>query len=278
MYLTSYFVNGYNEIGPKPQQNNYRVCSNLPRGHATIQSKVTSAKLVLSGAEHYKSGNKRFTVSPGQYLLSAPEETLDLTITAPTQGNCFYFDQHYLRRLLSQCLSKDIEGCDNAPETLDTIRLPVQNSQFGRALLAIANNKAAADIDQLTVLLAENICQLLNAQNRLNNKRRGTRQELLSRLETAKGFITETEDIHLSLSEVEKVSNLSRFHLIRLFSQVYGMPPKRFHQNLILEKACEMIKAGDAQKEVAEALGFSTVSSFSRAYRRHHKAPPSLKR
>ena len=172
-------------------------------------------------------------------------------------------------------MAQDIEGSDDEIEPLNTVKLPINSSQFGKMIFAISNRELVADIDVLTTLLAENISQLSNISRRLSTARLSTRQALLSRLEVARTFIAEAKDSHITLSNIERESCLSRFHLIRLFTQVYGTSPMRYHQNIKLGHARTLLKTGMPQKEVAEKLGFSTVSSFSRAYRRCIGKPPS---
>lgn len=270
-----YNVNSYNEIGPKPARTNYVVRSSLDRGQATIHSLSISAKLVLTGSEMYQSSDSRFSVGPDQFLLTTPDESFDLTVAASAKGCCFYFEPGYVNSLLSECLSEDLEGGDVAVPSIKTTRLPVRSCSFGLSMYSIAKSATDIDVDLLSAHLAESIVNLSHLSKSLPFKRDSTRQELLARLEIARTFIVDARNESISLADIESAACLSRFHLIRLFTRVYGVPPLRFHQNLKLDTAQEQLKAGVPQKVIAEALGFSTVSSFSRAYRRRHNRTPS---
>ena len=274
--MTPYFINSYEQVGPKNTHANYIVRSNLAQGQAQIHSPNISAKLLLAGSETYKSGGNRFAVRCGQFLLAAPGEPFELTIESFAHGCCFYFDLNYVSSLISEILSEDIEGGDGDIPSIKTIRLPTRSSRAGVLMQAVAKNALNADINLLATYLAESIVTLSNLSANLPFKRESTRQELLTRLEIARTFIADAGNNQISLSDIERASCLSRFHLIRLFTNVYGVPPLRFHQNLKLDKARERVKAGTPQKIVAEELGFSTVSSFSRAYRRRHSCSPSI--
>lgn len=273
--MTPYLINSYEGIGPKPTSSDYLVRSSLNQGRAQIHSANFSAKLLLTGSENYTSASNRFALGSGQFLLTAPSESFELTIESHAKGCCFYFDPNRVSRLMSEVLSEDIEGGSDDVPDVKTIRLPIRGSQVGLLMQAVANNRLDADANVLATYLAEHIIYLANLSANLPCKRASTRQELLVRLEVARTYIVDSGSHHLSLTDIEQASCLSRFHLIRSFTNTYGVPPLRFHQNLKLDIAKKQIKAGVPQTVVAEELGFSTVSSFSRAYRRRHGYSPS---
>lgn len=276
--MIGYTVNEYQDIGPKPCGNNYLVKSRLCRGSIRLQSANFSAKLVMFGCESYQATADRFSVNHGQFLLAVPGEDLKLNVASTAQGCCFYFDPGYIRRLISEFSSPDIEGAGGNIPYLGSIRLPYQSSSFGLAIRAVAQNKLDADIHLLSMSLAETLVNLAQLKQRLYCQRPATQRELLTRLELAKSFILDAKYQQITLGDIESAACLSRFHLTRLFAKVYGAPPLRFHQNIKLDIARTQIAAGVPLKQVAEELGFSTVSAFSRAYQRRHNSRPSMHR
>jgi AraC family transcriptional regulator len=65
------------------------------------------------------------------------------------------------------------------------------------------------------------------------------------------------------------VACLSRFHLIRMFRQVYGETPLRFLTRLRMEEACRRLALGDdAIANIAADCGYVNPTHFAAAFRR----------
>lgn len=71
----------------------------------------------------------------------------------------------------------------------------------------------------------------------------------------------------LPLDELATRSGISKFHLSRLFARSLGMPPQRFHRQLRLERAANMLRAGVSTADVAYALGFADQAHLSRCFK-----------
>lgn len=273
--MTTFHVEGYDGVSEPITAAHYVVRYRLPRGRACIYSPKVSAKLVLTGSEIYTSDDGYYVVHPGQLLITAPDEQFDFNVKSSANGCCFHFDLHHVRRLMSEMMSDDLDGAAGDAPEITTIRLPLHASQLGLSLHAVADGNCSPDFDTLSAFLAESAVYLSRLGTKLTQKRESTRRELIARLEVARAFLADAVDRSVSIQELEQVSCLSRFHLIRSFARLYGAPPLRFHQNLRLDAARVQLGAGLSQDAVAELLGFSTTSSFSRAYRRRHDRPPS---
>lgn len=272
--MKSYQISSYEEVGPSSTFNNYFVRSDLGQGEAKIHSQGISTKMLLTGSEVYESMGNRYAIRNDQFLLTAPDESFELTVKSAAVGCCFYFDLNYVERLMSELISEDLEGGDDTTPNFQTLRLPTRNSALGLNMQAVAKNLIDPNANILATLLAETIVNASYLSAKLPCKREKTRRELLSRLEAARAFILDAKNTQISLQDIERASCLSRFHLNRSFALAYGTPPLRFHQNLRLDIARGRIKAGAPLSDISEELGFSTVSSFARAYRRRHNTSP----
>lgn len=84
----------------------------------------------------------------------------------------------------------------------------------------------------------------------------------------------------LSDEEVAKAVGLSTSHFRYLFRQATGQPFNKYLVNLRLEKARAMLVAGDLPvTAVASAVGFASLSHFSRAFaQRFSVSPANLRR
>lgn len=80
----------------------------------------------------------------------------------------------------------------------------------------------------------------------------------------------------LTLEELSRVANFSRFHFHRIFGAFMGEPLSQFIWRLRLEKAATVL-VNDPQKtlsEIALDCGFANSSSFSRSFKNHFKLSP----
>lgn len=70
----------------------------------------------------------------------------------------------------------------------------------------------------------------------------------------------------------------SHSHFIRLFKQVYGVVPRVYLSDLRLERARLLLDEGLAVAEACDAVGFQSMPTFSRAFKRKLGTSPSAYR
>jgi transcriptional regulator GlxA family with amidase domain len=78
----------------------------------------------------------------------------------------------------------------------------------------------------------------------------------------------------LSLADVARAACLSRFHFHRAFVDVWKRTPHEYLTTIRLSRARELLEAGVPVEETCSAVGFESVSSFSRLFRSIHGIPP----
>jgi len=79
----------------------------------------------------------------------------------------------------------------------------------------------------------------------------------------------------VTLDELATRSGISKFHLSRLFSRSLGMPPQRFHRQLRLERAANMLRAGGSPADIAYVLGFADQSHLARCFKSRFGVTPA---
>ncbi|MEM6990984.1 MAG: AraC family transcriptional regulator [Myxococcota bacterium] len=80
----------------------------------------------------------------------------------------------------------------------------------------------------------------------------------------------------MTLDELARVAELSKFHFLRQFSSVVGITPGAYLRTLRLCQAARILRSSDRPiVDVALAVGFSDHPSFSRAFARHMGLTPS---
>jgi AraC-like DNA-binding protein len=79
----------------------------------------------------------------------------------------------------------------------------------------------------------------------------------------------------VTLLELASEVHLSPFHVHRLFRSVVGVPPHEFVTRARMRLALELLAEGCSVTEVAMAVGYSTPSGFSSAFKRRVGVSPS---
>ncbi len=77
-----------------------------------------------------------------------------------------------------------------------------------------------------------------------------------------------------ALSKLERNFNYSYGMLSREFMRAMGETLHTYFHRCRMEKASEMLKSGSSVTEVAEALGYTSIHPFSRAYKNFYGFPP----
>jgi AraC-like DNA-binding protein len=78
----------------------------------------------------------------------------------------------------------------------------------------------------------------------------------------------------VSLSALASGVGLSPFHAARLFSRSVGLPPHAWRNQLRLNRAADLLRAGRSAAEAAAATGFTDQSHLTRHFKRAFGAPP----
>lgn len=71
----------------------------------------------------------------------------------------------------------------------------------------------------------------------------------------------------ISLTDLSKLVNMSRFHLARLFQKHIGLPPHRYLENVRIRHAEQLLIQGTPIAETAFATGFSSQAHLTRTFK-----------
>ena len=83
----------------------------------------------------------------------------------------------------------------------------------------------------------------------------------------AQAYLHDRFNEAVSLGELAAEAGLSRFHLLRAFSQRFGMPPHAYQIHLRIARARALLQAGMLSSLVAGEVGFSDQSHFTRHFK-----------
>ena len=83
----------------------------------------------------------------------------------------------------------------------------------------------------------------------------------------------------ISLATLASVAQLSPYHFLRAFKELFGVPPHRYHAQQRIERAKTLLADHNLSLlQIAIELGFAEASSFSLAFRKIARLPPSAYR
>jgi AraC family transcriptional regulator len=111
---------------------------------------------------------------------------------------------------------------------------------------------------------------------RLPAAKRSTREELFRRLHVARDYIEASFLENVDLTSIANVVNLSPHHFLRLFKETFNITPYQMVIGKRLEKAKAMLLSGGSSvTDVCFDMGFESLGSFSRDFKRRFGVSPS---
>lgn len=101
----------------------------------------------------------------------------------------------------------------------------------------------------------------------------------MDELERVKEYIRNNLETQINLDDLAKQFKISKYHLLRNFSNAFGITPIHYCQMLRIEKAKEYIIYGNwTMTEISERLGFNSINAFSRTFKNIDGVSPSFYR
>lgn len=102
------------------------------------------------------------------------------------------------------------------------------------------------------------------------------RGPFLEAAERAKHWIETRVTEPVTLDEIAEHVNLSKYYLLRIFREAFGMPPLQYHRRLRLEYARRLLRLQHLSvREVAEKVGYESTTAFTRAFKREFGTTPT---
>ena len=265
----------HGEAARVPTSGGSVIFSKLGGGSSRITALAPSVKFVLQGEEIYAVGGRTHRLAAGDFMLveAGTEVTVKTGPGGETLGLCVY-----------------LPARERPLPTVDAPTNPVVRGSAVDPFAALLKRYASALVRKSapSPRLIDLLCREASAgsdaflqrfdanRNRLSHARPAARAEILQRLERARALIHANVHRPVTLEELSREAALSRFHLVRTFSEVYGRPPLSYHRRLRLEDAASLLRLGAlSPTQVAEKLGYANLSGFTRAFRSEFGVPPS---
>lgn len=98
-------------------------------------------------------------------------------------------------------------------------------------------------------------------------------------LEFVREYLSNNLDKEIVLDDLAESVSISKYHLIRLFKLFFNETPMHYQAQLRLNKAKELIQYTNLSVlEISEQLGFQSIHSFSRWFKKKDGVPPTFYR
>lgn len=217
-----------------------------------------SLAIVVKGIDTHIQGDKTYVAKPGSVVLinaGEPHSNLSKNVEYLT----IKIKPEILHNLVSDCIEDPRHPYFPTP---------------------VIKDKAIFDgLFQLGRVLRQNVSTLEKEDKFLL-----TLGFLLSRLHVVNGFssqpkekikidgvcdyITDHHTENITLSQLAKLADLSRFHLVRTFSKYVGVPPHEYQTQLRISHCRKLLREGCSITDAAIQTGFCDQSHLSRNFKR----------
>ncbi|WP_299111019.1 AraC family transcriptional regulator [uncultured Winogradskyella sp.] len=266
------------------ESGNHIVNTKCKQKQISIEKSAFSIKVPVKGMEHYKVENKNYVVKSGEFLVVNQNQSIDVSIKSNQDviGKCVYLDEKMVNEIMNDIFNRDfLSSCDTTVDfNLYNGKYNFGNDGLSRMLVNLVNCTNTNDNEEWYYSIAFEMLKhqigINKLMNQLNISKVSTKQELHSRLNKAKSFITDNYHEDLTIDNISLNANISKFHLIRTFKDVYGDTPYNYLTKVRLSKANELLSYKSLSlEEIALKTGFNDRQNLSRNFKKSFGYSPS---
>lgn len=208
----------------------------------------------------------------GTVGVTAPGSTDVLRWHGPDIGRISTLHVHLPAELVEQTRAVAVPA--GRPLDLNALHRPDPTAEV---LLDALNKALQLGADWL---VGESLAQALTAQLlvplRASSKPARSSGQLSDRaLGAVIGYMREHLGSPVGLEDLAREAHLSKYHFLRLFTARAGVTPQRYLTDLRLERAAELLAAGEhGVTSVAALCGYASTSRFTVLFRQRHGVTP----
>jgi AraC family transcriptional regulator len=267
--------------------------SSLKDFERSMTSHCFAIKFVRDGIERYTINNHSYTVNSGSYLLmnGYKEGRVIIDSEKDVKGMCLNISNELIADVISTIQAPDTPVSDpelsnffHSQEFLEN-QYHAPHTELGRKLQDINNsiinrNFTPDHVNQelfyhLAEALVNDQVQVFKQLQSIKTVRNETQRDLCRRVLRGKEFIDSNYSEMLTIENIAHTAGMSEYHFFRLFKQVMGITPYQYILSVRLRHAALLLKADYSVSDVAVSTGFADIYSFSKAFKKHYKIPPT---
>lgn len=264
---------GHEEVNPSHWNVHLRAVYRLEHfpGWSLNKTQYAAHVLVLieSGSCEIVANDQEWGLTAGSALYMTPEDVLLLTSRHGMKAYWFYFE----------VAVRDERG----------VAAPLERLPWPNAFSPLPDvgwwYAAARRVEQHWVqpwpessLLCQGAFLELVASfcTRAEEQLSRTHNETSAAALEAKRWIEARVTEHVTLNDLAKGVSMSKYHLVRVFKEAFGVPPLQYHRRLKLEHAHRLLRLQHLSvQEVAARVGYHSTTAFTRAFKREYGVTPA---
>lgn len=246
-----------------------RYAAHEPRGGFSVKwIPRGAARYTVDGVQHRLAGDK--------VLLLHEGEAYDVDFIDPrgSESFCLFFSP--------SLLAEALEGTRLTPGADSIFRPPaaVQLALHDLHRAVAAGEPPARALEERLLLLLDAFAAISVDHHRradvLPARRPATRRSLFVRLQRAREMIEDTSGRPPPLEAIARACGLSKFHLLRLFTAAFDLPPMAYAAQVRTARARDLLRLTQSPVgQIAERLGYADQGTFARSFRRATGVTPS---
>lgn len=236
-----------------------------------------SLKLTLAREERYNFGRRAVPLRAGQILFTSSGRTYGSEVQRESECLSLFLPERWATAL-SSSLSPDPDSACSADSMAEPPAVPLRADAAVAAILfrlhRSLHDGAAVEDNVESLLAAAAACWARELPpTRASASRKATQEELLARCLRVRDAIRDNGGIGCSLDFLSETACLSRYHLIRVFADLFGCTPAAYARKVRIERASALLRRGSSLRNAARSAGYAFPHGLTRA-RKAHAAQP----
>ncbi len=117
---------------------------------------------------------------------------------------------------------------------------------------------------------------ILSLLERESSKKAMTEKRYTDKISFVLHKMNKEYDKNETLEDYASICNMSKYHFIRVFKDITGLPPLEYRNGIRLEHARQLLESTSISiSEISEKLGYSSQNYFCDAFKRHFNMTPT---
>lgn len=260
-------------------------CSRVTAYHGQVAVPALALKFVLRGRENYRIHDRNLAVQGGQFLVTNSRQAVEVEVAGKAEawGVCIDFSEAWVLQMAALAgMEEEAERLLARQETslfgaqlfgLDAWLHQANQTYFSKPKLQPADH--ARQMWTLGVQLIPDLLQWQRHFAATGGSCLATREARLKVIWQAKRLLDQQPQHAWKLESLAKEAGMSKFHLLRQFKQVFGLPPHQYLLQKRLHWAKSRLSGSQALSELALEAGFADLAAFSKAFKKQFGESPS---
>jgi AraC-like DNA-binding protein len=260
-------------------------CSRVMAYNGEVAVPALALKFVLRGRENYRIQDRNLAVQGGQFLVTNSRQAVEVEVAGKAEawGVCIDFSEAWVLQMAALAgMEEEAERLLARQETslfgaqlfgLDAWLHQANQTYFSKPKLQPADH--ASQMWSLGVQLIPDLLQWQRHFAATGGSCLATREARLKVVWQAKRLLDQQPQHAWKLESLAKEAGMSKFHLLRQFKQVFGLPPHQYLLQKRLHWAKSQLSGSQALSELALEAGFADLAAFSKAFKKQFGESPS---